>query len=264
MKSIRLYTIIINLILILICSCSHRASEETMTGAKNIEAIEDPLYEDRDEADDEINPVEIVFEANDKTYDDNPTNMEPSVDPIDESEDLNIILSVNKELKLNETGTLKIWIGSSEIEVSHTDQEVTAKKHLSSGIGQYAKITPYAPDFEITPKIIRCIKIHPSGSEVFFSIKPKKTGALIVSANIEIFDNAECTGAAVPKTAETLSVTVSVDRKAILRNKTNELSNVFWEDFLVFFGGVVSLIFGLILFKFRKKIKNLTGSEEKE
>lgn len=269
MKSIRLFIFIINILLVFIYSCGNSSSEKAMGIAEEEIAKEEPeygwrdqKYNDREPTDEEINPVVLEYEDRDAVEDD--TYIQPSEDPIDELEDLSIILSVDKELKIYETGTLKIWIGSSKIEVSYSDNKVTTEKHISSSIGQYAKIIPYAPDFEIDPLRMSCIKIHPSGSEVFFSIKPQKTGELIVSANIEIYDNAECIGAAVPKTAETLSVIVKVDRKASIKNKANELSDVFWEDFLVFFGSIISLIFGVILFKFRKKIKKFTGFDGKE
>ena len=261
MKHIQLKIIIINILLILICSCSQRAPETNMAEGEEIEVVEDPLYNDREPADDDINPVEIGYDGLEESKDDD-ISSDPSENPIDELENYSIVLSMDKELLDDETGTLKIWIGSSGIEVSYSDEEVTAEKHISSGIGQYAKITPYAPDFEIDPEEVGCIKIHPSGSEILFSLKPLKTGNLVVSANIELYNNANCTGTAVPKTAETLSVLVEVNRKAILKTKTKELTDVIWDNFLIFFGSIISIIFGVIVYKFRKKAHKIADSDD--
>lgn len=81
---------------------------------------------------------------------------------------------------------------------------------------------------------------------------------------VEIFKNSTCTGSSIPKTSRTLAVEVIVDNKKEFKGKMHELWTIFWEKFLTFWGALVALILGTILFVIRKKIKKTTGYEENE
>ncbi|KGL64011.1 hypothetical protein [Polaribacter sp. Hel1_85] len=176
-----------------------------------------------------------------------------------------VILSVDSIININETGMLHTWIGLPNAKIEFPEGQVQDKTSIPSTIGQYAKIKPIAPDFEIsgyTPG--KCHKIHSSGSEVRFSIKPKSEGTYSVSADIELYDNSKCEGTPVPKTAKTLSVSVKINKEKEFSNKVTELKNIVWDKFILFWGALIALIFSTIIFLIRRKIKKKTGFEEKE
>lgn len=168
-------------------------------------------------------------------------------------------LAINKSLKLHEKGVLKIWIGDGRIEINFGENTVQDETIIPANIGHFAKIKPFAPSFDISPKSIDCIKIDPSGSAVRFILTPKDSGELEVSADIELFYNSDCSGTPVPKSAETLTVFVDVDHKRKFMDKLNELWAVFWEKFLSFWGALIALFFAALLFVIRSKIKKKTG-----
>lgn len=174
-----------------------------------------------------------------------------------------IILATNEKIFKNQTCELKIWIGAEKMEVSFSEGMITDQTSIPASIGQYAKITPYAPDFEISPAQMTCVKIDPSGSEVRFTLTPKSSGKFKVSANIELFNNPDCTGPAIPKTAKTLSVTVTTDRIHEIREALKEMGEVVWDKFMSFWGIVITLFFAAALFVVRRFIKEKTGYDDK-
>ena len=175
------------------------------------------------------------------------------------SDDYKVVLETDENLKMNEAGELKVWIGAKDIIKIAAPDRVQDETLIPASIGQYAKITPYAPDFTVTPLEVTCIKIHPSGSDVRFTLIPNKSGTLKVSANIQLYDTPDCTGTAVPKTAATLSVVVKVDTKSEVMAKLGELGTIVWDNFLTFWGALVALLFGALFFIIRRKIKKKTG-----
>lgn len=209
------------------------------------------------EVSEEIQPIEMPMEV----IIDSSFLAEP---PPIALQDYKVILAVDENLKLNETGELRVRIGGKGMNVSFSQGMVQDESTIPASIGQYAKITPFAPDFEVSPTEKACVKIHPSGSEVLFSIKPKKTGSLKVSASIELFDNVDCTGASVPKTAATLSVHVVVDKKQRFHKRLQELWAVVWSGFLSFWGALITLLFAVLLFLIRRKLKRKTGYDDKK
>ena len=220
---------------------------EELTEESNVEGIE----------------VEEVIEEEDVTEVNNDNTIQFN-ESADKFENYTIELTVNKEIKENNICMLKIWIGSSEIEHVFSDDVVAAQTDIPSDIGEYAVVTPFAPDFEVDPVVSKCTRIHSSGSEFLFSLKPKTTGKLTISATVELYTEGSCTGPSVPKTSRKLSVIVKVNGKDDLICKLKELGNIVWDNFIVFFGAFISIIFGLILYKFRKQIKKTTGFDETE
>lgn len=179
-------------------------------------------------------------------------------------ENYKVVLSVDGTINMNENGVLVVWIGADTVEVTFEEGTVQDETTIPTEIGQYAKVTPFAPDFDIiNPIEDSCYKIHPSGSEIRFSLQPKSTGTYNVSVNIQLYEADDCQGAFVPKTSETLSVIVDVNTQKEIEKKVNTLGEIVWEQFLKFWGALVALIFGAILFIIRKKIKKKTGYEEK-
>ncbi|MFA6402499.1 MAG: hypothetical protein WCX31_12895 [Salinivirgaceae bacterium] len=177
-------------------------------------------------------------------------------------DDYKVVLAVDENLALNQKGEMRVWIGANEIEPSFSQGMAKDATTIPSGIGQYAKITPYAPDFEVSPAEMKCIRIDPSGSDVRFSIKPTKKGSLKVSANIELYSTADCSGPMVPKTAATLSVNVNVDVWQVIADKLKEMGTVFWDKFISFWGALIALIFAVFLFIIRRKLKKKTGFDD--
>jgi len=179
-------------------------------------------------------------------------------------DDYKVILAVDENLKMNETGELRVWIGAKDVNAKFPKGVVQDVTTIPASIGQYAKITPYAPDFEVAPSEIKCIRIDPSGSDVRFSLKPKKSGTFKVSANIELYNSVDCTGTFVPKTAATLSVIVKVDKKQLLVSKLQEMGTIVWNNFISFWSALIALIFAVLLFLIRRKLKRKTGFDDKK
>ena len=175
-------------------------------------------------------------------------------------EEYKVILSVDSIINKNETGILQVWVGAPHITVSGSNGMTHDESLIPAIIGDFVKIIPIAPDFEVkkTSEEI-CYKIHPSGSNVRFLLKPKMTGTYKVSANIEIYEGTECTGTSIPKTSEILTVTVDVNTKKEISKKTNELLNIVWEKFTTFWGGLITLFFTVLLFLVRRKINRKTN-----
>lgn len=180
---------------------------------------------------------------------------------IDESASLLFPATFYKiELAVDETmtipgakGELRVWIGGEEEETFTPERFVTDTATFPV-IRDYALVTPHAPDFEIDAKDETCFKIHSSGSAVRFSLTPKKEGRFDVSANIELFQDEGCTGAPVPKLAETLSVVVTIDSLEVFKGQLGELGSILWGGVLDFWTALVALIVGLVLFLVRKKL----------
>lgn len=187
----------------------------------------------------------------------------PSDAPIPEKKDFKVVLSVDSIMYLGQSGIMQVWIGEEDIDVAFSKGMTQDEKRMSSSIGKFAKITPVAPDFEITAHSTNlCYKIDPSGSEVRFSLIPKDEGNYRVSADIELFETEDCTGISVPKTARVLSVAVGVDMKKEISKKVHEMESVAWDKFKIFWIALMTLIFGAAIFVVRKYIKNKTGFEE--
>lgn len=185
----------------------------------------------------------------------------PQAPQID-SEDFKVKLAVDSNLKLGQTGTLRIWIGAAALEKAFNPRLARAETTFPASVGQFAKITPYAPDFEISDSEVTCVKIDRSGAEVKYSITAKKTGKLNVSATVHLFNGDNCDGIPTPKSVETISVEVKVDGKEIVTGKLGEMFAVFWDSFMSFWGALVALVFAALLYVIRKKMKSKTGYED--
>lgn len=153
-------------------------------------------------------------------------------------------------------GRLTVWIGNQKYKPTFPERMSAVSKPLPTKASTIAaRIVPFAPDFEISPSEKSCIKIAPSGSEMDFQLIPKKTGTFYVSANIDLFDTEDCSNAPQPKTSTELKVIVEVNYKGILNDKSAELGTIFWDKLLDFWGALVALIFALLLFLIRGKLK---------
>lgn len=169
---------------------------------------------------------------------------ENSINP----EDYEATLDVDKKISSHLSGVMSVWIGYSEYKRSLSRNRERDSITISSSLGQYAKITPIAPDFKVEPNESRCIKIDPTGSKVQFALTPNEgaRGKTVVSATIELYDCEDCTGTPVPKSLETLTVSIKVNRML-------ELFDVFWKEFIALFTALLAIGSGIVIYKVKKK-----------
>lgn len=158
-------------------------------------------------------------------------------------------------------GELRVWIGNTSYKPDFPDHMIQDDTTVPA-VGESATVQPFAPAFKIDPAETQCLRIHPSGSEVRFKLTPLKQGTHDVGANVYLFDSIDCSGAPIPKTASTLKVLVEVDQKEIFSEKVNELWSVLWEKFVEFWAALAAVIFGVILFLIRGKLKKVVGYKD--
>ncbi len=175
----------------------------------------------------------------------------------------NVVLTVDSSFKTHEIGELRVWIGAKGTVVKVSQGQVQDSVIIPARLGQSAKVTPFAPGFTVAPAETQCMKIDSSGSEVRFQLTPNGAGTWKVSADIKLYDMPDCNGTPVPKPAATLTVIVEVDHKREAGSKLSELGAVVWDKFMGFWGAVVTLIFGSLLYVFRNKLKSRTGFDDK-
>jgi hypothetical protein len=188
---------------------------------------------------------------------------EEAAAPAESYPEYTVVLGVDEQLGIpGFPGELRVWIGNSNFKPNFPTSMIQDETTIP-GEGESAKVVPFAPAFEIDPPEIQCIKIHLRGSELRFKLIPKKAGTFNVGANVFLFDSLDCSGSPIPKIAATLQVMVEVNTKEILAAKAGEIWSIFWEKLLEFWAAFVVLIFGLILFLIRSKLKQWFGFEDK-
>lgn len=179
-----------------------------------------------------------------------------AVEPLDRYK---VELGVDAQLQRpGPPGELKVWIGAPGLGAEFGPGMATAETEVPA-IGQTARVTPVAPDFEVSPAKSICMKIHPSGSEARFTIKPRATGTFKVSADVLLYESDVCEGAPVPKSPDRLTVRVVVNKKGVAIAYLLQLWDIFWQGVLDFWQWLVAAIFGLFIFLIRKRLKKLFG-----
>ena len=169
------------------------------------------------------------------------------------------ILEVTPIIYENKTGQMTVEIKDPNYSANVKKSEkkyATDSTFIPTSIGQYARVTPNAPDFEVTPasaKDTGCILIHPSGSIVTFSLTPKegKRGKIDVRASIEVYEDEDCkcTKTMVLKKTEILTVEVEIG------GFWDRVFDIFREHLYTFLGSLFTLLAAIVLFKIRKKSK---------
>lgn len=175
-------------------------------------------------------------------------------------EDFEAEVDVSKKIKLGDKGKLKVRISMKKHE-SEVDEDMKRKTIplISAYTGAYARITPSADDFIISPdnpKLIAydnvaIVRVDSTGVEVQYTIIPQKSGKLNAGASIDLFDNRECTGDP-----------LTISPNAIIKVRVNYWKAIWdpvWHAFEKFWGAFVALVFGALLFVVRKYIKKKTG-----
>jgi hypothetical protein len=192
-----------------------------------------------------------------------PKNREPEsfkVNNRPKLDDYIAVLDATKRIAEDKTGTLRVWIGTQEYKPSLKKKIIRDEISFPASIGQYARITPIAPDFDIEPKVSGCVKIHPSGSSEIFTLIPKKRGKFKISAKIELFECEDCSGTPIPKTTEILTVSVKIDGG----NLFGQLFDILWDNFLIFFSTVVGILFAAAVVVIRHKVNKNNKDGEQE
>ena len=174
-------------------------------------------------------------------------------------DDYSAVLDVTKELELHQKGDFRVWIGMTGEVPEDDDEMLRGSVDFPANEGNYARITPYAPDFLFEPEESQVMRIVPSGSSVLFTIIPQKKGTFKISAKIELFDNPYFEGVPSPKTTNIVSVVVTVDPWVNFVAGLKKMGKVAWDAFMKFWGAIVALIFGALLFMTRKFVRKKTG-----
>lgn len=191
---------------------------------------------------------------------------EPTVEnagPSESAKDYTAISTITQEkMTLEETNKLKIWIGEEKESEKYRPKENNTMAHdtivFSSVKATYARITPNAPDFEVEPKSI-IVPIVSTGVEKTFTLKPKQEGTFLVSAEIELFDNQECTGIGTPVASGEVVVKVAVDNIGHFKKFLRRLGGEAGAQFEKFWAALLVILFGALIFVIRKFIKKKTG-----
>jgi len=237
----KLFICISALLLFIIYSCAPSPNIEDTWCA------EDPTDEIM-----EVDAIETFSPDTEETF--FSENQEPQFSKVNNNrpklDDYIATLDVTKQIAADKTGMLRVWIGAQDYKPSLKEEMVRDEMSFPASIGQYAKITPIAPDFDIEPKVSGCVKIHPSGSSETFTLIPKKRGKFKVSAKVELFECADCSGTSIPKTTEILTVSVKIDGG----NLFGQLFDILWDNFLIFFGTVVGILFAAAIVIIRRKV----------
>ncbi len=156
------------------------------------------------------------------------------------------------------SGKLIVWIGAPEYTPESRAGMSEAVGSIAA-VGETAKVTAEADDFDVEPKGSECVKLDPTGVSVVFTLWPKNDGVFDVGAVVHLYSSDDCSGMPIPKMVETLKVVVEVGTGEIIDEHVGELWEVFWDGFIKFWKAIVALFFGLILFLLRGKLKKIFG-----
>lgn len=174
-----------------------------------------------------------------------------------------VVLAADQALKIpGVPGTLLVWIGDPGYRPALGSGTVSTAGNVPA-VGESAKVTPFAPAFEVEPRESVCLRIHPSGSAVRFRLKPLKEGTYDVSADVQLFYSADCGGPPVPQALASLKVQVTVDWTGFAKDRLARLGEIFWQKLVDFWGAAVALLFAAIIYRFRKQLRKWFGYGEK-
>ena len=173
-----------------------------------------------------------------------------------------VALDVTEKVKSHEMADLRVWVGLEDFMPDTREDMARDVGTIPSDAGRFAQITPHAPGFEVRPTMSQCVRIHATGSAVLFTLAPRHRGESSVSAHVDLFEEPGCLGDPIPKASEFLTVSVTVDRVHLLQTKTIELLSVVWNSFLTFWGALIALLFGALLYIIRQYVKRTTGYDQ--
>jgi len=184
--------------------------------------------------------------------------------PTSSLEYYHVVVSGSKHLLLpGNKGLLNVWIGDEEFQPAPDETMNRAETNIVAA-GAYALVEADAPDFEVTPATSKCLSLHPSGVDVKFYLSAKSVGDFIVSATVNLYKTQDCSGPAIPKTADTLSVNVVVNEAFNNAQLWQSFVDIFWVKATEFWAVLLAVLFGLILFLVRKQLKKLFGYDQSD
>jgi hypothetical protein len=169
-------------------------------------------------------------------------------------------LGADAVIKIPGSGKLKVWIGNPEYNANFPKQTVQTTA-LIANVGITAIVTPDAPAFKVEPTESFCLRIVPTGSEVSFTLTPKKEeeGLFDVGAYVKLFESNDCSGTPAPKGTTYHKVQVVVDNYKVIKELVKQFVAVFWEKLLSFWGEMLALFFALLLFLIRRRLMKWFG-----
>lgn len=183
---------------------------------------------------------------------------------VPEPQDYSVRASATERLSIpGPPGELRVWIGVTSRMPQAPVGMATQAKSLGTS-GQTARVKPFALGLEVEPRESICARIDPSGSELRFKLLPSKTGDFSVGADVELYSSGDCTGAAIPKSAESVTVRVGVDSQRVASDSLLELLVRAWKAFLGFWEQALVIVFALLLFLLRKRLFGWFGFESKD
>lgn len=163
---------------------------------------------------------------------------------------------------IESAGQLLVWIGQPDF-MPPAQQNMNTQSGVLPQTGTRAisaKITPEFPDnplaFEAVPKESECQKVEPQGTEVSFKLIPKKLGEFRVGASVRLYGEKGCQGDIITRTAEPITV------KVIVGLPPDTIYQEIWDAFMKFFNGILVTLTALLLFLFRRKIKEWFKSDK--
>ena len=160
-------------------------------------------------------------------------------------------LTVVEKIYTHRTGNMEVWIGAKEFDETTPDGYKSNSMNIPSNKGQYVRITPIAHQFEVTPLSSPCLKLDPTGISEKFTLKPLKGthGKVDVSARVELFYCEDCSKSYYEKVTKDYTISVKISIISLLY----QLWDIIWDNFIAFFSTLCALVFGIIIFKIRKK-----------
>ena len=174
-------------------------------------------------------------------------------------EEYNVDLDVVPEMKKGEEYNMEVKVVLPQFESEPTGGMVRTTKVIYAQPAKYVRVTPIAPGFDVNPPQSDIVDFDPSGTELPFTIIPRKKGPQQITAKVELLQNNDGSGDIKSKTSAEVSVLVKVDGFNIILQGLGELWGVVWKAFLDFWGVFVALVFAALLFVVRKYIKKKTG-----
>lgn len=173
----------------------------------------------------------------------------------------NSVIKKSIDSDIPSSGQLTVWIGQPEYEPGTQAGMSAASGVLHTNTkAASAKITPSFPDdpgaFKVEPATSKCQIVEPTGSTAQFTITPNRTGQFRVGASVELYKSPGCTGDAATKTAEPITVTVSIYAPSA------GLWEIAWSALENFFKEILAALIAVLVILFRKQIARLFRAQE--
>jgi len=175
------------------------------------------------------------------------------------SKNYKAVLAADSVIDGERKGTMTVYIGELEA-VDARIKEIKNKPASEKSVigttsiantGEYVRITPDSSHFHVHPKVSECLPIRPIASQKFSLTPKERCGVFAVSAQIEIFEDKDCSCMKNSIGTNEERITVKITVVPLLDN----LYFIFKQNLETFFGSLLALLAAIALFKIRKKAK---------